>query len=46
VFVVVEDVDGFGEVGDLVRVAAGLVEDRPLFELGEHALAGAAEPGV
>ena len=46
VFVAVEDLDGFGELGDLVRVAADLVEHTPALELGEHALAGAAEAGV
>jgi hypothetical protein len=46
VFVVAQDLNGFGELGDLAGIAADLVEDRPLFELGEHALAGSAEPGV
>jgi hypothetical protein len=31
--------DGFGKLGDQVRIATDLVEDRPLLELGEHALA-------
>ncbi|MDA1359608.1 hypothetical protein O1R50_08240 [Glycomyces luteolus] len=35
---VVEDLDGFGDLGDAVWGAGRLVEDRPGFESGEHAL--------
>jgi hypothetical protein len=46
VSVAVEDLDGFGDSSDLVLVAADLVEDRLLLELGEGVFAGSVEPGV
>ena len=45
-FIVVEDLDRLGDLGDLRWGAADLVEDGPGFELGEHALVRLAEPGV
>jgi hypothetical protein len=45
-FVVVEDLDGFGELCGPVWVVADLVEHAPALELCEYPLTGAAQPGM